>query len=76
MNPKIAFYGNNITGACNLLEVASNHNIILYEVNLMNTNIAYYGVQLLGLEVAITDSHRVVNIMSHFHQMSLIAGDG
>ena len=72
MNPKIAFYGNNITGACNLLEVAVIHNIILYEVNLMNTNIAYY-----GLEVAITDSHNVVNIMSHCHQvMSLIAGDG
>ena len=54
MNPKIAFYGNNITGACNLLEVTVNHNIILYIVNLMNTNIAYYAVQSLGLEVAIT----------------------
>ena len=72
----LAYYGNNITGACNLLEVAAIHNIILYVVNLMNTNITYYAVQPLGLEIAITDSHHVVNIMSLFHQMSLIAGDG
>ena len=67
MNPKVVYYGNNITGACNFLEVALIHNIILYEVNLMNTNIAFHGVQSLGLEVAITDSHHVVNIMCHFH---------
>ena len=67
----LAYYGNNITGACNLLEVAVIHNIILYEVNLMNTNIAYCGVQSFGLEVP-----HVVDILSHFQQTSIIAGDG